>query len=121
MERTALREEYRYNEALINSSSRLYPCSDCAEDMRADLVKSPPRVTSSEEFSLWLCQLHNKVNLKLGKEIRTLNRFSSERSHLLQASRSLTAARSSRGGETAGLTDPVTELGLIPGGLLLVV
>ena len=72
-------------------------------------------------YSLWLCQLHNKVNLKLGKEIRTLNRFSSERSHLLQASRSLTAARSSRGGETAGLTDPVTELGLIPGGLLLVV
>ena len=84
MERTALREEYRYNEALMNSSSRLYPCSDCAEDMRADLAKSPPRVTSSEEFSLWLCQLHNKVNLKLGKEIRTLNRFSSERSHLLQ-------------------------------------
>ena len=46
---------------------RLYPCSDCAEDMRADLVESPPRVTSASEFSLWLCQLHNKVNIKLGE------------------------------------------------------
>ena len=47
--------------------ARLYPCSDCAEDMRSDLVESPPRVTSASEFSLWLCQLHNKVNIKLGE------------------------------------------------------
>merc|ERR1739841_148892 len=47
--------------------SRLYPCSDCAEDMRSDLAESPPQVTSASEFSLWLCQLHNKVNIKLGK------------------------------------------------------
>ena len=47
--------------------ARLYPCSDCAEDMRSDLVESPPRVSSASEFSLWLCQLHNKVNVKLGE------------------------------------------------------
>ena len=49
---------------------RLYPCSECAEDMRADLAQSPPRVSSASEFSLWLCQLHNKVNVKLGKRLR---------------------------------------------------
>ena len=47
--------------------SRLYPCAECAEDLRADLVESPPKVTSSKEFSQWMCQLHNKVNVKLGK------------------------------------------------------
>ena len=52
---------------LLNIVSRLYPCSDCAEDLRSDLVKDPPVVTSSVEFSQWMCRLHNKVNLKLGK------------------------------------------------------
>jgi len=49
--------------------SRLYPCADCAEDLRADLVSSPPRVNSATEFSQWMCELHNKVNTKLGKPV----------------------------------------------------
>jgi len=52
---------------LLNIVSRLYPCSDCAEDLRLDLKEEPPVVTSSSEFSQWMCRLHNKVNLKLGK------------------------------------------------------
>lgn len=47
--------------------SRLYPCTECAQDLREDLRESPPRVRNSEEFSEWMCQLHNKVNVKLGK------------------------------------------------------
>lgn len=49
--------------------SRLYPCSECAEDLRADLAVSPPKVKSATEFSRWMCDLHNKVNLKLGKPL----------------------------------------------------
>ena len=36
---------------LVSVVSRLYPCQDCAEDLRTDLLQHPPRVTSSEEFS----------------------------------------------------------------------
>jgi len=49
--------------------SRLYPCRDCAEDLAQDLLQEPPVVTSSLEFSQWLCRLHNRVNVKLGKPV----------------------------------------------------
>jgi len=49
--------------------SKLYPCHDCAEDLKKDLIDDPPKVASSDEFSQWMCELHNKVNLKLGKPI----------------------------------------------------
>ena len=45
---------------LMSVMSRLYPCQDCAEDLRADLVTHPPRVTSSQEFSQWMCEMHNR-------------------------------------------------------------
>ena len=45
---------------LMSVMSRLYPCQDCAEDLRADLVTHPPRVTSSAEFSQWMCEMHNR-------------------------------------------------------------
>lgn len=36
---------------LVSVMSRLYPCQDCAEDLRSDLLQHPPNVTSSKEFS----------------------------------------------------------------------
>ncbi|KAI9337063.1 hypothetical protein DFJ73DRAFT_646609 [Zopfochytrium polystomum] len=47
--------------------AQLYPCSYCAQHMREDFKTSPPVVTSNKDMSLWLCNLHNKVNEKLGK------------------------------------------------------
>ena len=49
--------------------SRLYPCQDCAEDLRADLVIHPPKVDSAKQFSQWMCEMHNRVNSKLGKPV----------------------------------------------------
>jgi FAD-linked sulfhydryl oxidase len=52
---------------LINSLPRLYPCAPCAEDLSVDLPQHPPQVDNSKQFSEWMCRLHNRVNVKLGK------------------------------------------------------
>ena len=92
--------------------ARLYPCSDCAEDMRSDLAESPPRVTSASEFSLWLCQLHNKVNIKLGEFSAFTNIFWQQLFFNIcpiQENRSSTAAKYFSAGETGGMMAPVTD------------
>lgn len=48
--------------------SLYYPCEFCAVDLQKDLQKLPPDVSSQEAFSKWMCQLHNMVNKKLGKQ-----------------------------------------------------
>lgn len=52
----------------ISSFSRLYPCWVCAEDFQQWLKQSAPRVSSRDEFGRWMCEAHNEVNVKLGKE-----------------------------------------------------
>ncbi|KAF5306672.1 hypothetical protein FQR65_LT07227 [Abscondita terminalis] len=51
----------------FNLLGKFYPCEPCAHDLRIDLKKDPPCVNNQQEFSQWLCHLHNKVNIKLGK------------------------------------------------------
>jgi len=52
----------------MNILSRVYPCFHCAEDLKVDLKESPPtKVETGKDFAQWMCQLHNKVNIKLGK------------------------------------------------------
>ncbi|XP_018326425.1 FAD-linked sulfhydryl oxidase ALR isoform X2 [Agrilus planipennis] len=48
--------------------SKFYPCEHCAADLREELTSNPPKVESQADFSQWLCDLHNKINVKLGKE-----------------------------------------------------
>ncbi|KAI6088249.1 FAD-linked sulfhydryl oxidase ALR [Hypoxylon rubiginosum] len=48
--------------------SRLYPCWVCAEDFQVYMQKERIQVGSRDEFGKWLCEAHNAVNVKLGKD-----------------------------------------------------
>ncbi|KAL6724630.1 Erv1 / Alr family protein [Ancylostoma duodenale] len=51
----------------MDSLAKTYPCDFCAKDLRRDLKEDPPKLGSREEFAMWMCRLHNKVNKKTGK------------------------------------------------------
>ncbi|KAI0880963.1 FAD-linked sulfhydryl oxidase ALR [Annulohypoxylon maeteangense] len=48
--------------------SRLYPCWVCAEDFQNYMQKEQIQVGSRDDFGKWLCEAHNAVNVKLGKD-----------------------------------------------------
>ena len=41
----------------------------CAKDFQDNLAKSPVKARSREDLSVWLCEQHNLVNEKLGKDL----------------------------------------------------
>ncbi|AAG12594.1 hypothetical protein; 32417-34250 [Arabidopsis thaliana] len=47
--------------------SRMYPCRECADHFKEILRSNPAQAGSQEEFSQWLCHVHNTVNRSLGK------------------------------------------------------
>jgi FAD-linked sulfhydryl oxidase len=51
----------------ITGLSLFYPCHHCASHLQSDLVDHPPNLKSRQEFSDWMCQMHNRVNARLGK------------------------------------------------------
>ncbi|XP_018566768.1 FAD-linked sulfhydryl oxidase ALR [Anoplophora glabripennis] len=55
--------------SFFKTFSKFYPCEHCAKDLREELKIDPPKTESQEALSQWLCRLHNKVNIKTGKEI----------------------------------------------------
>lgn len=55
--------------SLLDSTSKLYPCGYCAKHLREEIKENPPKVTNRNEFEQWLCDVHNKVNVRLGKSI----------------------------------------------------
>jgi FAD-linked sulfhydryl oxidase len=64
-------EQQRDATSFIGSISRLYPCYWCATDFQKWMkeASNAPRVSSRQEFGQWLCEAHNEVNQKLGKEL----------------------------------------------------
>lgn len=50
--------------------SKFYPCWVCADDFRSWMKEdgNAPRVSNREEFGQWMCEAHNAVNVKLGKD-----------------------------------------------------
>ena len=53
----------------IRALPLLYPCRHCAYDFELGMEESPPKVSSREELSVWMCEAHNRVNESLGKPI----------------------------------------------------
>lgn len=56
--------------AFLKLFARLYPCSHCAEDFQKYMAspQTQPRLASQDELGQWMCEAHNDVNRKLGKE-----------------------------------------------------
>ncbi|KAF9974653.1 hypothetical protein BGZ73_001876 [Actinomortierella ambigua] len=54
--------------SLLSSFSHFYPCGHCAEHLRDEMKKDPPKVGSRMELAWWMCGMHNKVNVMLGKD-----------------------------------------------------
>jgi FAD-linked sulfhydryl oxidase len=54
--------------SLLHALPILYPCTWCGQDFGEDLATHPPDVRNRTALSQWLCERHNAVNKKLGKE-----------------------------------------------------
>lgn len=61
--------------SFVSAFSRLYPCWVCASDFQEWLRNEPPKVSSREDFGKWMCEAHNAVNTKLGKESFDCNKW----------------------------------------------
>lgn len=48
--------------------SHVYPCWWCAKDFERFIKANSPKVSSRDELGRWLCDAHNEVNEKIGKE-----------------------------------------------------
>lgn len=46
---------------------RIYPCPDCRAHMRQMFNELPPQLKNRNEFMHWICEAHNRVNLRLNK------------------------------------------------------
>uniref|UniRef100_A0A7S1JFL3 Sulfhydryl oxidase n=1 Tax=Eutreptiella gymnastica TaxID=73025 RepID=A0A7S1JFL3_9EUGL len=65
--RTPEPEDQQRMAAFIDAWSHLYPCKHCAAHMRDCIEEDPPKMQSREALSVWMCELHNKVNEVLDK------------------------------------------------------
>ncbi|KAL2513460.1 FAD-linked sulfhydryl oxidase ERV1 [Forsythia ovata] len=61
------RQQKKDAKELMAILSRMYPCKECADHFKEVLRANPVQAGSQEEFSRWLCHVHNVVNRSLGK------------------------------------------------------
>ena len=54
--------------SLLRALPVLYPCSSCAQHLGENMKTRPPDVSGRTRLSQWLCEQHNEVNERLGKE-----------------------------------------------------
>lgn len=54
---------------LLRALPMLYPCTHCATHLGHEMLAHPPDVSSRGGLSRWLCERHNEVNVRLGKDV----------------------------------------------------
>jgi FAD-linked sulfhydryl oxidase len=64
------KQQQKDMQGFLELFSRLYPCWVCARDFQAWMGHgcNEPRLGGRAEFGWWMCEAHNEVNRKLGKE-----------------------------------------------------
>jgi hypothetical protein len=55
--------------SFLTSLAHIYPCKVCSKHFKEMLNDMPIKNKSREEFVYYICDLHNKVNVRLGKPI----------------------------------------------------
>ncbi|XP_061350320.1 FAD-linked sulfhydryl oxidase ERV1 [Gastrolobium bilobum] len=63
------RQQKKDVKELVQILSRLYPCKECADHFKEVLRANPVQAGSHDDFSQWLCHVHNVVNRSLGKPV----------------------------------------------------
>jgi len=47
---------------------QFYPCKECGQEFLEYIHSKPPQLDSREDLMQWMCQAHNDVNERLGKD-----------------------------------------------------
>lgn len=50
-------------------SAEFYPCKECGSHFKKLLEENPPDTRDRKRFAMYMCDMHNKVNERLNKEI----------------------------------------------------
>jgi hypothetical protein len=61
--------EREHAERLFESMRYLLPCQSCRKHYDIEYAKNPPDTTSGTTLSSWLVDVHNRVNVRLGKDV----------------------------------------------------
>ncbi|CAG8698842.1 5767_t:CDS:1, partial [Scutellospora calospora] len=67
--------QQRSMKTFLITFSQFYPCDPCAEHLREEMKSKPPKVQSRWALGKWLCEMHNIVNERLGKDIFDCNKI----------------------------------------------
>lgn len=64
-------EDKNHAVQLFHHLAHLLPCNTCNQHLQQELQQFPVRCDTGHEFSLYVWELHNRVNARLGKPILT--------------------------------------------------
>ncbi len=61
-------EQQHEAERLFLSLKHMLPCSSCKDHYATEIAQNPPDTRSQLTLSNWLVDLHNRINIRLGKK-----------------------------------------------------